>query len=239
MEILEFIFVLGINFSIFGFIWGLISFVLKLLRGGQDKQTQAEVYVLRIIKYFFLVSVTAYYMHNFQNADTTHMVTGTIVMALYLLGKLQNRTIMNVLRSNPMLGPFAVPPIDMKVERFLLLGSLIYFVVCLMLPWMVDNGVVIWFSESILGIYETPVIGWIFKIIAFFFLINIIFRGANVIGRLLNGESILSSGPNININMNDGSGTNPFEQFRQKQESDPEWTDYEDVTDEYEDDQKD
>lgn len=241
MDILEFIFILGVNFSIFGFIWGILTFGVKLLRGPATNKNQVEVYVLRIAKYFFLVSVTAYYIHTFQDADVysktglTQVITGTIVMALYLLGKLQNRTMMSVLSQTPFLGPFSAPPIDLKVERWLLLGSLVYFVICLLVPTMVDNRVIIWFSESIISIYNAVIIGWIFKVIAFFFLINIIFRGANVIGRLLNGEPILAS-PNVDFNFN--GGTNPFEQFRQKQANDPEWTDYEDVTDEYSDEEE-
>ena len=87
-----------------------------------------------------------------------------------------------------------------------------------------------------MSIYEAAVIGWIFKIIAFFFLINIIFRAANVIGSLLNGDSIMSgTASRGNFTFNQGEGTNPFDQFREKQQNDPEWTDYEDVTDEEED----
>ena len=57
-------------------------------------------------------------------------------------------------------------------------------------------------------------------------------RAANVIGRLLNGEPI-TAGPKVDFRVN---GSNPFDQFRERQESDPEWTDYEDVTGEEDDD---
>jgi hypothetical protein len=236
MEVLKFIFVLGINFSIFGFIWGLMMIALSAFR-PQAQQAQAEVYILRIIKYFLLVSVTANYVLTYQQGsgnEIGHIVIGTIVLALYLLGKLQNRTMISQLAKSAMFGRFYTPPLDIKVERFLLLGSVIYFVACLLLPWMVDNSLIIWFTDSIVSIYEAAVIGWIFKIIAFFFLINIIFRAANVIGSLLNGQS-LTSGPNMGGTFTFNQGSNPFEQFREKQEKDSEWTDYEDVTDEDED----
>jgi hypothetical protein len=220
---------------------------LKILSPPAKRQgKQAEVYVLRIVKYFLLVSVTANYILAYQTesgekGSVSHIVIGAIVLALYLLGKLQNRTMVSQLAKNAMFGRFYSPPLDIKVERFLLLGSVVYFVACLLLPWMVDNFVINWFTESVVSIYEAAIIGWIFKIIAFFFLITIIMRAANVIGALLNGESILSKGgggPNVSGNFHFQGGANPFEQFREKQQNDPEWTDYEDVTEEEEGDKE-
>lgn len=238
MEILKFIFLLGINFSIFGFIWGLIMIVLRVIR-PQAQQAQAEVYVLRIVKYFLLVSVTANYILTYQadggGSQVTQIVVGTITLALYLLGKLQNRSMISQVAKSAMFGRFYAPPLDIKVERFLLLGSVVYFVACLLLPWMVDNGLIVSFTDAVISIYEAAIIGWIFRIIAFFFLITIILRAANVIGRLLNGQSPMT-GPTMegNSSVNFQQGTNPFDQFREKQQKDPEWTDYEDVTDEEE-----
>jgi hypothetical protein len=235
MEVLEFIFVLGINFSIFGFIWGLLMILVKLIRSGLGRTNQAEIYGLRIVKYFMLVSVTAHYVHVYQSADiasesgVSRIIVGVLVMGLYLLGKLQSRTILNALSSRQVMGPFSFPPIDIKVERFLLLGSLIYFIACLLMPWMVDNGLTNWFTSSIISIYEAPVIGWIFKIIAFFFLISILLRAANVIGRIISGQPIVTE-PKIDVHFRGGS--NPFDQFRERQQNDPEWTDYEEVKDE-------
>ena len=241
MEVLKFIFLLGINFSIFGFIWGLMMIGLRLLR-PRAQQAQAEVYVLRIIKYFLLVSVTANYILTYQadgGNQVAQIVIGTITLALYLLGKLQNRSMISQVAKNAMFGRFYTPPLDIKVERFLFLGSVIYFVACLLLPWMVDNALIVWFTESVISIYEAAIIGWIFKIIAFFFLITTILRAANVIGKLLNGESLLS-GPNVGggANFTFNQGANPFEQFREKQQEDPEWTDYEDVTEQEEEEEK-
>jgi hypothetical protein len=240
MDILKFIFLLGINFSIFGFIWGVLILLLKMLRGPVREGRQTQDYVLRIIKYFLLVSVTANFIGVYKadaidgSISVVNMVVGTIVLALYLLGKLQNRAMLSQLSQNPMFARFT-NQIDPKVERFLLLGSVVYFIACLLLPAMVDNAVVNWFTSSIINIYNTIIIGWIFKIIAFFFLINILVRGSNVIGNLLTGQPINSKpksmfGGNFQGNM---GGTNPFEQFREKQSNQEGFTDYEDVTDEY------
>lgn len=236
MEVLKFIFVLGINFSIFGFIWGIIMFIIRSLGDRSKPQNETFTYVFRIIKYFLLVSVTANYIAVYQTGqpgqqvDVMHIVIGSMVLGLYLLGKFQNRAVLNQFAQNPMFARF-MPKVDPKVEVFLLFGSVAYFVACLIVPTMVDNGLINWFTETINSIYEAPIIGWIFSIIAFFFLISILMRGANVIGRILNGQSIMET-PKVNGTFNfNGSGT-PFGDVHENYEDENGFTDYEDVTEE-------
>lgn len=234
MEILEFIFILGINFSIFGFIWGLMMLVIRMFRNPAAPPNQALDYTLRIVRYFLLVSVTANYITRFEsgdlstNAGMTNLIVGALVMALYLLGKLQNRAVLSQLANNPLFARLA-SSVDPKIERFLLLGSVVWFVVCIIYPYLVDNSLVNWFNDSIISIYETPVIGWIFRIIAFFFLINILLRAANVIGRLLNGQSLTESNVKTNFKY-----THTEFGSQSRQEDSDGFTDYEDITDEEE-----
>lgn len=239
MEVLKFIFILGINFSIFGFIWGIIMFVIKSLQAPGVPKKQSTEYIFRIIKYFLLVSVTANFIVVYEmgqagrQLDITHIIIGSAVLGLYLLGKFQNRSAMNQIAKNPMFSKF-MPQIDPKVELFLLLGSVAYFVVCLIQPQMVNNGLINWFTSAINSIYETPVIGWIFQIIAFFFLISILFRAANVIGRILNGQPILNP-PNAGGSFEFHAGGTQFEENEDVFESDQDedgFSDYEDVTEE-------
>ncbi|MBI3133153.1 MAG: hypothetical protein HYZ14_00615 [Bacteroidetes bacterium] len=233
MEILKFIFVLGINFSIFGFIWGLMMLVIRMFRTPGQAPNQALDYTLRIVKYFLLVSVTANYIAKFQGSDLdtnvgiTNLIVGTLVLAFYLLGKLQNRAVLSQLGQHPLFSRFA-NSVDPKVERFLLLGSIAYFVACLFYPQMVDNKLVNWFTDSIQNIYDTPIIGWVFMVIAFFFLINILLRAANVIGRLLNGQPLTSSSASTEFK---------YSERRFPSDNTPKddgFSDYEDITDEEE-----
>ena len=236
MGVLKFIFLLGINFSIFGFIWGIFMFLVRTFQPAGSQSNESYTYIFRIIKYFLLVSVTANFV-SFEatgdalaTPDTAHISVAAAVLGLYLLGKFQNRAVLNQISQNPMLSKF-MPKVDPKVEMFLLVGSLVYFVSCLLYPQMVNNGLVNWFRESIYSIYETPVIGWIFQIIAFFFLISIIMRGINVIGRILSGQSIMNTPTNGGSFTYKSSGTF-FED--DKEEDQDGFSDYEDVTDEEE-----
>ncbi len=234
MEVFRFIFGLGVTFSIFGFIWGIIMLLINMVRGRN--RTQVQDYGFRIIKYFFLISVTANYIVTSQEGGgdssmgLTNTVLGVIVLGLYLMGKLQNRTMINQLSNNPMFARFT-NSIDPKVERFLLIGSVIYFVFCMQFPAMVDNAPVNWFTESIINIYDTPIIGWVFSIIGFFFLVTIILRGANVIGSLVTGQPLNSGPKGKGFGNFQAGGSNPFEQFRQQRQQEDDFVDYEDVTD--------
>ena len=244
MRVLEFIFVLGINFSIFGFIWGIFQFMIRNLQSPDQQRSEISTYVLRIVKYFLLVSVTANFIVindlgaytdslGVTHIETFSMVLGSTVMGLYLLGKLQNRTMMSQLGDNPLFSRL-IPKIDPKVERFLLAGSLLYFLFCLWNPAIVDNGLINWFTEAIVSIKEAFLIGWIFHIIAFFLLISILMRGANIIGNLLSGNSIIE-GPNVNESFNYKFRNNSGGGFK-SHDYDPEvdeegFSSYEDVTD--------
>lgn len=234
MEVLSFIFLLGIHFSIFGFIWALIMFVIRSLQGS-GQANEASTYIFRIVKYFLLVSVTANLIAIDEkgvlneNVEMMSIVLGSVVLGLYLLGKLQNRVMLNQFSQNPMFAKF-MPKVDPKVERFLLIGSVVYFIACLSYPHMVNNPINNWFASAIRGIYDTPIIGGIFSIIAFFFLISILLRGANVIGRILNGQSITEP-PKMTSNFKFRGGGTPFDDIEEKHEDDEGFADYEDVTD--------
>lgn len=238
MEVLNFIFGLGIAFSIFGFIWALIMILLNFITNRLDVNLkQIHFLVLRVIKYVLLVSVVAnYILLNQESGDTTsvttsNMIVGVAVMALYFMGKLQKRTIFNQFAQHKLLALLA-PPIDPKTEGYLFSGSIILFIFCLQFPVIIGNPIVNWFTMSISSVYEAPIFGWIFSAIAFFFLINMLIRAANVIGSLVTGQPI--NKPRTGGAFKFGGqqmGSNPFEQFRQQQQTDEGFVDYEDVTD--------
>ena len=107
MEELIFVFRLGIAFSIFVFIWGIIMILVNLLRGFSSEARQIQRYVFRIIHNFLLVSVVANFIVSGKDAtgqtaeiSTANMVIGILVLALYLFGKLRKQTMMSQLAKN-------------------------------------------------------------------------------------------------------------------------------------------
>jgi hypothetical protein len=55
------------------------------------------------------------------------------------------------------------------------------------------NGVSLWFKESILSIEKTPIFGWIFKLIGFFFLVSILLKVVNAFFLLISGKMLIQT----------------------------------------------
>jgi hypothetical protein len=55
------------------------------------------------------------------------------------------------------------------------------------------NGVSLWFKESILSIEKTPIFGWIFKLIGFFFLVSILLKVVNTFFLLISGKMLIQT----------------------------------------------
>ena len=237
MEILNFIFGLGIAFSIFGFLWGLFMLLLNFITNQLNIDFKPISFlVLKVLRYTLLSSVVANYILNYQESGVpgsvtvANMILGVVVMALYFMGKMQNTSMISQFSQHKLVS-LLMPKLDPKIDGYIFSGAIVYFIFCLQFPMMVDNGVVNWFTLSINNVYESAFLGWIFSAIAFFFLVNILIRAANVIGSLVTGQPI-NKPKSGGIKFGGGQmGSNPFEQFREQQQSDDGFVDYEDVTD--------
>jgi hypothetical protein len=197
MSIINFIIHLGIIFVIFGFIWGIFNYIISMFTSGSQKSNQSE-YIAQIIKNIFLVGVTANFVsitgEHYISSPTFRIIISSFILGLYLLEKMQNR---NKYAQFSNLGNGALKGLstsfELKQERFLLIGSIVLFVFCLFFPMVVNNGVINWFNSAIEGLNDTFLIGFIFKIIAFFSVMSLVMRGSNIIGKLVTGQSLKSS----------------------------------------------
>lgn len=251
MNILYFIFLLGINFVIFGFIWGVFNFLLSTVTRGINRSLQSN-YILRITKYVLLVAVTANFVHSMNQEEqliesfTARAIISSIVLGLYLLGKLEKRSQFSQFSAiGGNLVKSLTTTFPLKIERFLILGSIAFFVICLFFPEMVNNGLINWFTNAIGDLSNAFFIGFIFNIIAFFSIINIFMRGSKILGKIISGESLTESFKKEQKKSPFGNmGGSPFGQQKQpsfeddysKKASmntdDDGFTEYEDVTEE-------
>ncbi len=235
MEILQFIFLLGINIVIFEFIWGILNIFSSILIGGVKIKYPQLDYILRIIKYFLLVAVTARFVFLTSENDvlihssSLKIIISSIVLGLYLIGKLQKREMFArfSMINNQTLKGF-VTYFDPKIERILVVSSLLLFIGFLFYPQYVNQPVINWFTQSIIDLSSAFFFGFIFKVIAFFFIISIFNRGANIIGLLIQGKSINQAKPPFN-------GFNPNQKSTNTTQStltdDDGFTDYEEIDD--------
>jgi hypothetical protein len=217
VEVLNFIFRLGVVFAIFGFLWGMIDIGLRLLTASRPRKL-AETYIIKGVKYLLLADVT--FLFCLGDLDkhmivSYQVVLGGIVLLMYFVGKLQNSQ--NRMAVFKMMGR-NIPQVtrlsfNMKAEIAVISGSLILFGILWFYPWLATNAASRWFHESILSIEDAFFFGFIFKIIGFFFILSMLFKLAGGLTFLLNGGKTPT--PNNGIDEGDNCGNDDFDDFEE------------------------
>jgi len=88
------------------------------------------------------------------------------------------------------LGKSTAVGITIKAEIILITLSGLLFLGLVWYPQFAENAVALWFQKSILDIESTVIIGFIFKIIGFFFLLGMIFKMLNALNYLISGKPL-------------------------------------------------
>lgn len=195
MDLINLIFRLGVLFAIYGFLWFFIELALKLLIGGR-KRTLGEIYLIKTVKYLFLVNVTFLFCleqldePDFQ-VNYLSLVPSFIVLMVYFLGKLQQKEQRIQMMTNFTKGMQEVP-FNRHWELALILLSGLAFSGLVFYPQFSENGISRWFQESILDIENTVLIGFVFKVIGFFFLIGMFFKMLNALNYIISGKPLVN-----------------------------------------------
>ncbi|MBM3160397.1 MAG: hypothetical protein FJZ66_03590 [Bacteroidetes bacterium] len=180
MDLIRLIFQLGVLFAIYSFIWFFIDLGLALLMAGR-KRSLPEIYLIKAVKYLFLVNVT--FMFALEKNNTINILgvlPSATILVVYFLGKLQQKQ-----RQASILNQFGGRGFDLgfnfnqNYEIGIITFAVALFFVLLAAPQYAENNIAIWFRESIIDIEETIIIGFIFKIIGAFFLLSMIIRMIN------------------------------------------------------------
>ncbi|MDX1349858.1 MAG: hypothetical protein R3279_06415 [Putridiphycobacter sp.] len=245
MQILHFLFLLGVCFTIFEFIWAIFKFIFNFITSGI--QNPVKTNSVRIVKYILFTAVTVQFVQLINqnsvliNKQAVGIALGAIMILFYLIGKYQTRamfTQFNGIANQFTRGIF--PAFDGKLEITLIIGSVAFFVLGSIFPAYTSNGITTWFTDSILNIYDTPFFGFVFKVIGGFVLVNTLLRAGRTIGGLLSGKSFAEAtkrdnpfGGRFNGQM---FNQNPFQNNTSQNSisEEPEFTDYEEVTDDEE-----
>ena len=207
MNLLDFVFRLGVVFAIYGFLWGLIEIGFFMLSQGR-KRSVGEVYFIKAIKYFFLVDVTFLFCLHGESSKMVilnQVVFAGIILLTYFVGKLQKN------QNKSMFAKFAGTGIPMQkqalfnmtAEIIVILIALATFALFWFFPEYATNPISHWFHDSIINIEDTPIFGFIFKIIGFFFLMNLIFKMIGAFTFLLSGGKTGPPGMNNDDQNND------------------------------------
>lgn len=192
MQLLDFIFQMGVLFAIYGFLWGLIELGITLLSVGRNRSI-GEIYLIKAIKYFFLVDVTFLFCIDGSHSKLVvleQFVIAAVVLLTYFLGKMEQKQMQMRFFQMGINGMNLNRKTNYNQRAEILTISLALFIYsCFWFkPEIAYNPLSIWFHTSITDIADTPVFGFIFKVIGFFFMLTIIFRFVNAISQLLNGN---------------------------------------------------
>lgn len=198
MELINLIFRLGVLFSIYGFLWFFIDLILKMLVGGRAR-TIVEVYLIKSIKYLFLVNVTFLFCLDINQQDVTlkNLLPSAIILLMYFIGKFQQKQ-----KQMRLMGSFGNDYLNegfnIRAEMVLITASILLFISFLYFPQYASNGVANWFRESIIDLETTVLIGFIFKVIGFFFLLGMMIKMVNGIIYILSGQPFIDIQTSIN-----------------------------------------
>ena len=106
------------------------------------------------------------------------MVPVVFILFLYFIGKFQKNQNTNALFSR-MGVETSKKQFNARYEIILIFLSFLMFGFLVLDPNIANNAVAIWFKDSIIDIESTTIIGFIFKVIGFFFLLNILAKTIN------------------------------------------------------------
>ena len=191
MDLLNLIFRLGVVIAIFGFLFGLFEIGLSILRGARPK-SDVEEYLIKGIKYIFLVNVSFLFCYDISGAQLSmyNGILTALILTIYFIGKIQSqqqRMVMFQMMGNAMFQQKKA--FNIKAEIFIIALSMAVFVALFFFPELASNSASLWFHESIVDIQDTPVFGFIFKVIGFFFMLTILIRLFSSFTFLLSGKA--------------------------------------------------
>ena len=185
MQILEFIFHFGVIIAVFTFLWWFLGLLISLIFAPLGLTPSKLYYAQKTLKYFFLVTVAYRFALDDRfglqgSRDITGYVISALILLAYLVGKAEAKN--NRMKFYANIGnmrSFQLTPFDRNKELMLIGFAILVYVYFVIFPQGANNVITNWLVESIVSISDTPVIGWIFKIIGFFFLIMVIMRFVN------------------------------------------------------------
>jgi len=153
-------------------------------------------YLIKAIKYLFLVNVIFLFATGENETtviDKKSLIPVFFILLLYFLGKFQKNQNTNALFSRMGVQSPKVQ-FNARYEVILISLSFLAFGFLVFEPNVANNAIARWFKESIIDIESTAIIGFIFKVIGFFFLLNILTKTINSFQYIISKLTSVKSG---------------------------------------------
>ena len=176
MEIFEYIFYLGVINIVFSAGWKILATVISSLLNDVGINKETSFLVFKTLGYYILVSmaamVTVIHMEQtYSLAAMAYAITGTFVIYATIASNLERnrwRAVMNYERKRIRV---------MRFDGYLLMACIVLFIVTLLKPEIANIPPHTWILTTIDKIFNTSILKYIIGFFAFFYMLNIIFRG--------------------------------------------------------------
>lgn len=175
MEFLRFIFFLGVIYITFDIIWQLFVWLLGMIF-TIDKREGWVYFGFKGLSLYLLVALTAITTQNhLANATTDYKefafpAIGLIVLYFYVTATMQK----SKLKARIQMDTRTMR--RMRFDGFFLFASLALYVLMLYFPRLMETDLADGVFDTIDSIYSMLLFRWIIGFMAFFFLLNVLFR---------------------------------------------------------------
>lgn len=216
MEFISLTFRLGVILAIFSFIWGVLKFGFVLLRGGVPLSYPLSL-ALKTIQYLLIADVAILFCTDNPKGNLATSITTGLILLMYFIGKVQNMQFRSVMVQIQGRALADAPKPNMRLEFGIVALAMAIFGFLLWRPEFAENAVSHWFYSNIIDIEDTPIFGFIFKIVGFFFTITMLLRMINALSVIFSGRAFGKGPGNDNRpgSRNDQNQSNRFDDYEE------------------------
>lgn len=189
VEFISLIFRLGVILAIFSFIWGILKFGFVLLRGGVPMSYPLGL-AFKTVQYLLIADVAILFCTDNPNGNLSTSITTGLILLMYFIGKVQNmqfKAMTSIQIQGKSLTEGSKP--KMGLEFGIVVLAMAVFGFLLWKPEFAANAISTWFYTNIIDIESTPIFGFIFKIVGFFFTIGMLLRMFNAFRMIFSGKA--------------------------------------------------
>ncbi len=185
MKALSLIFQLGVLFSAFAFIWFWLQLLIMIIL-PENIRTQFR-YFLQLLQSLFLGVLVLKFVANVEGSLTVNsmLILSLITYFLYLLRNIRSEQ--NAVQVQLYTNLYKKVKMKNEWELAVALISISITILWVFFPVALDSVVTQWFYEQTQDLIDIPIIGWIFKLAGFFFLLATLVRFLAAITWMLRG----------------------------------------------------
>ena len=126
------------------------------------------------VRLLFKFSTFMFSLSQQDQLDVIQLIPSAVILIVYFIGKLQRKQKQQALFAQ--LKNFTFFRFNAKYEFTLIILSIGMFVFLAVFPEYANNNIANWFEENVKDLSNTFIIGFIFKVVGFFFLVNMIMK---------------------------------------------------------------